>query len=533
MSGITANRPAARCLWLLFWLIPMLVACSDGGGGGGGSGLVPPPPAGWQEGVFVSSENFKNLCADPRTGSFPDQPGTTVDENNWLRSWSHELYLWYDEIVDRNPADYETPEYFDLMKTPETTPSGNPKDQFHFTYPTDVWRELSQSGISAGYGATWAIIARSPPRRVVVAYTEPGSPATSAPANLERGAEILFVDGADVVNGGDQASVDTLNAALFPDDAGETHEFTVRDFGATETRTFTMQSQQITSDPVQSVKTISTANGPVGYMLFNDHIAPSEAQLIDAVEQLGDAAIVDLIIDVRYNGGGYLDIANELSYMIAGSNATAGRIFEEMEFNDQHPTVNPVTGRSLDPVPFHTTAQGFSAPEGTPLPSLGLSRVFMLTGSGTCSASESIMNSLRGIDIEVIQIGSTTCGKPYGFYPADNCGTTYFSIQFRGVNDKGFGDYADGFSPVNVSQPEGISVPGCSVADDFTHLLGDENEARLAAALQYQGDQTCPAATGFGSQRALVTDDTGLGAVRAEVPKSPWLTNRILRRNSP
>ena len=57
------------------------------------------------------------------------------------------------------------------------------------------------------------------------------------------------------------------------------------------------------------------------------------------------------------------------------------------------------------------------------------------------------MNGLRGVGVEVIQIGSTTCGKPYGFYPTDNCGTTYFTIQFKGVNDAGFGDYSDGFSP--------------------------------------------------------------------------------------
>ena len=58
---------------------------------------------------------------------------------------------------------------------------------------------------------------------------------------------------------------------------------------------------------------------------------------------------------------------------------------------------------------------------------------------------------LRGIDIEVIQIGSTTCGKPYGFYGLDNCGTTYFTVQFRGVNAKGYGDYSDGFSPSNLA----------------------------------------------------------------------------------
>ena len=66
------------------------------------------------------------------------------------------------------------------------------------------------------------------------------------------------------------------------------------------------------------------------------------------------------------------------------------------------------------------------------MPALDLERVFVLTTASTCSASEAIINSLRGINVEVIQIGSTTCGKPYGFYPQDNCGTTYFTIQFAG-----------------------------------------------------------------------------------------------------
>ena len=92
-------------------------------------------------------------------------------------------------------------------------------------------------------------------------------------------------------------------------------------------------------------------------------------------------------------------------------------------------------------MPFHSTTQGFSATPGQPLPTLNLPRVFVLTGPDTCSASESIINSLRGIGVEVVQIGSTTCGKPYGFYPQDNCGTTYFSIEFRGVNAMNFGDY--------------------------------------------------------------------------------------------
>ena len=65
-----------------------------------------------------------------------------VGENNWLRSWTNDLYLWFDEVVDRNPALFTTPAYFDLLKTTATTPSGNPKDKFHFTYDTAAWVAL-------------------------------------------------------------------------------------------------------------------------------------------------------------------------------------------------------------------------------------------------------------------------------------------------------------------------------------------------------------------------------------------------------
>ena len=118
----------------------------------------------------------------------------------------------------------------------------------------------------------------------------------------------------------------------------------------------------------------------------------------------------------------------------------------------------------------------------------------MLTGGGTASASEAFINGLRGIDVEVVIVGQTTRGKPYGFYGIDNCGTTYFTIQFRGENAKGFGDYADGFIPSDTDDMFGANVRGCVVADDFSHALGDPLEARLAAAIGYIKDGSCPTA---------------------------------------
>ena len=289
-----------------------------------------------------------------------------------------------------------------------------------------------------------------------------------------------------------------------------------------------LTSAEITSAPVQNVSFIDTPTGRVGYMLFNDHILTAEGALVDAVNQLNAFGIDDIVLDIRYNGGGFLFIASQLAYMIGGPAQIADRPFETQQFNDKHPITDPVTGQPVEPIPFYgiTTDGAF-----LPVLNLPIRRVFVLTGPGTCSASESIMNGLRGVDVDVIQIGSTTCGKPYGFYPTDNCGTTYFTIQFRGVNAKNFGDFGDGFSPENTD-PSGIVgtvVPGCSVGDDFSSQLGDPTEARFAAAMQYRDTGACPSATGAG-----VTGIQKLGvpgsASDGIVLKNPFLSNRILWR---
>ena len=519
-----------RCVLMLSTLL--VAACGGGGSGGGNGGGN--QPAGWQSGVFSPAANYEALCANPRAGidpltnqPYPDRQGTRTDENNWLRSWSHDLYLWYREIVDRDPSLYSTPNYFDLLKTSAITASGKSKDRFHFTYDTAEWERLSQSGVDVGYGVTWAILASTPPRDVRVAYTEPGSPAVTV-GGLARGATVLQIDGVDLVNDNTQAGVDVLNNGLHPPQTNESHDFTIQDPDGT-IRMVTMTSVDVTITPVQHVPLIATANGNVGYLLFNDHVATAESELINAVQDLqSQGTVADLVVDIRYNGGGYLAIASELAYMIAGSTPTNGRVFERSQFNDQYPPdKDPVSGGS-SVMPFFSTAVGFSAPQGMVLPTLNLSRVFVLTGANTCSASESIINSLQGINVEVIQIGSTTCGKPYGFYPQDNCGTTYFSVQFQGVNDQGFGDYADGFSPANTQANAGVPVTGCSVRDDFGHQLGDVQEERLAAALAYRTNGgMCPAATGVAQPGVAAAT---LAAPEPVVPKPAWLENRIMRR---
>ena len=512
---------------LLLVALSVLAACGESGNGALPTDLLRGNSV-YTQGMFPASSTLASQCAAPRAGT-SERTGSTFTENMFLRSWTREFYLWYQEVPDRDPTGFSTQDYFyDVLKTPLTTTSGRDKDQFHFTYPTDVWENLSQGGIEVGYGAQWMVVAARPPRKIVIAFVEPGTPATAASANLSRGAEVLFTDGVDVVNANTEAAVDTINAALFPDSTGRPHTFRIREHSGA-IRDVTLTPVAITHDPVPLASVIDQSGVPVGYLLFNDHVATAESELIQAVDMLRAADIQDLILDLRYNGGGYLDLASELAYMIAGGALTSGQPFERMVFNDKYPSTNPITGQPLSPTPFHTTAQGFNVPRGTQLPTLNLPRVYVITGANTCSASESIINSLRGVGVQVYQIGSKTCGKPYGFYPQNNCGTTYFSIQFQGLNAQGFGDYADGFTPQNSSDASATRLSGCSVADDLTLQLGDPNEGRLRAALAFRAgnNQYCPFAAGVGPN---AQQKAGQGAaVEGALVRSPMRENRILR----
>jgi C-terminal processing protease CtpA/Prc len=514
---------------LLFPLFASLTACGGGGGSLGSGSSSSSSSSSGGSGTFLPPSNFDQMCVNPRPGT-SDVRGTVTDQNNWLRSWTHDTYLWFSEVTYPNPASYQTLAYFDLLKTTATTASGQAKDKFHFTYDTDDWEALSQGGPTASYGALIEVLApRAPGRIIMVAYVQASTPADGV---LFRGDKILKVDGQDAVDGSTQAVVDALNAGLFPDNDTTTHTFVVQNTAGVQ-RTVSLKPQFLVTNPVPNWTVLQDNGADVGYILFNDHVATAEGWLYDAITDLKNANVDDLILDLRYNGGGYLDIASELAYMIGNTTLTNGQTFEKLVFNSKYPSTNPVTGQAISPTPFWKRSQGFdnSLPNNTALPTLNLNRVYIITGSGTCSASESVINSLRGVGVQVYLIGSTTCGKPYGFYPTDNCGTTYFSIQFRGENAANFGDYSDGFSPANTTANKGTSVPGCSVADDFTHELADTSERRIRAALDFRASNICPAASGKSDPRITKASFQDAPDRNLWVSRPAARMNRILRRN--
>jgi len=373
-----------------------------------------------------------------------------------------EVYLWYSDVPAVDASHFDTPEsYFNALLVRKPTASGKPRDQFSFTYPADAFDNLINAGVEASYGIEWKIV---PYTRIIrVAYVEPGSPA--ALANVMRGATILSVNGNDV----NTMPVNPLVDALYPSDIGVQTTFRFSEVNPPAVRDVVLTSANVTKSPVPTTSVLDTASGKTGYLVFNDHLATAEDPLVQAVERFKAADINSLVLDMRYNGGGYLYIADELAAMIGGDRV-AGKIFEKLQYNDKR---TAETNRSV--IHFSTTTED----DQRTLPKLGLSRLYVLTDSGTCSASESVINGLSPF-VDVVLVGNTTCGKPYGFLGKENCGTAYFPIEFQGTNAAGFGDYADGFAPT------------CRATDDLEHERGDTNEAMLAAALAHQATGTCP-----------------------------------------
>ena len=456
----------------------MLAACTAGDGTG------PVGPGSAQAQRCAPDNAYARDARGTLLSGYRD--GTRALEKEWLAAYLQQNYLWYQEIepVDPNAASYNTGTHFELMNayfkamlSQAKLEDDQPKDRHSFIYPTADWNQLSQAGVVLGYGVVWRVASSTAPRGLRIAAIQPGSQAEQV--GLVRGDTLVSVTVDGVTAGADAtapAQVDALNKALYPTERGKLITLELRSV-AGRIKTVSATATETTSQPVLVSRVLDVGNRRVGYMNLMDFVAPAESQMVRVFEEFSGRNVQDLVIDLRYNGGGYLYLSSQLAYMIAGSAATRNRVFDRLEYNDKRSSENVDT-------PFYDTTTGSSGSNtvrGNPLPSLNLRRVTVLATQSTCSASEALVNGLRGIGVTVDLVGSKTCGKPYGFTQKDNCGLSYFPIEFRGVNARGEGDYASGMA-VN-----------CAANDDLASALGDVGEGMLAAALSYRASGTCPA----------------------------------------
>ncbi len=477
------------------WALAAGVLLAGCGGGGGDPGVSPFPSSGGSSGIPASSQSAGRLVDDSLSGDQLShwQPATCTAERQrqWVRSIVHEKHLFYREVPNINPATYtRTPQ--DLFA--ELTRFGIPnnRDRFSFVIPQTTATAIFEAGQGVGIGASYVYDAGG---RLRVAYVEAGSPAAG---QLARGAQIVSINGAAVGNSLSSAQVE----ALYPSGAGGPIALEVRDTLGGAVRSVSLVNAVYAITPVQLATVLP---GNVGYLHYTDFTTPAgQNQLADAFAQFQTAGVTDLVVDLRYNGGGYLAIAAQLGHMVAGTRGT-NRTFERLVYSDKR-------ARENQSIPFLTQLRnlpGFTNPRaGQTVPSLNLARVFVLTTRDSCSASESFINAMKGVDVQVVQIGGATCGKPYGFTAYPNCTFAYFPIEFEGRNDR------------NQSFPTTGIVPTCTVADDLDAPLGQAGEALLDAALAYRTTGQCPAQpTGVTAQSRLSLPGVIPGSPEPESPR--------------
>lgn len=272
-------------------------------------------------------------------------------------------------------------------------------------------------------------------------------------SGVRRGWIIKKVNGTDlapILLANDYTAYSNL---IGPSEAGITNIFDFEKPDGKDT-TISATKSSFTVHTVLLCDTLHLTSGVTGHLVFESFIQPSANELASAFSYLKNAGVTDLILDLRYNTGGYLYIAQGLASYIAGSSYN-GNVFAKLEYNDKKQDAN-------------STYQFLSL-----LNSLGLSRLVVITTRETASASEAVINGLKPF-LNVVTIGDTTQGKPTGMN-GWSVGNKYWMwpVTFKIVNSQNEGDYFAGF------------VPNKEEMDDITHDFSDRHELCLQDAIYY------------------------------------------------
>ncbi|WP_327195162.1 S41 family peptidase [Sphingomonas sp. LH128] len=462
-----SNKTWTACACVLALLV---TSCGGGGSGGSGGGSTPTPTP----------------TPAPTSTPTPIAGCSLRERQDWAEAQLREWYLFPETLpANANPAAYTTlDDYIDSLTANARAQN---RDRF-FTYRTSIAEENAyyEQGSSAGLGVRLGV--NSAARRLfVIEAFETGPGAT---AGMRRGTEILAIG----TSSGNLQTVQSLwvaggvNAvadALGPDEAGVTRVLQISD--ASGTRNITVAKRDFALQPVSSTygyKVIDQGGRKVGYLNLRTFISTAEPQMRTAFAAFRAAGVTQLVVDLRYNGGGLISVA-ELMGNLMGANRTASDVFSHTVFRPEKSAEN-------------TTAYFAAQAE-----SVAPTKIAFITSGGTASASELVINSfLPYLNADVALIGANTYGKPVGQIAIDrpSCDDRLRIVALKTQNSAGEGDYFNGLADRMKST--------CTSNDDISYDMGDPREDSTRVALQFLSGQSCTPIVGQSMARMAVMPDT-------------------------
>ena len=372
---------------------------------------------------------------------------TTLGQCTFVRDALQQYYYWYKELPNPDPASFASPEaYLDAVRY-------RPIDstlQLHHVEGGERRVLLGQPVHRLRPVATCS----TGELELRVTQTYPDGPA--AEAGLDRGHYLARVR-RQAGRGPDQERRDRddlrprIRSATRPRSRGGPR--------AAAVRRATLSKRLVTIPTVSETAVLASGSARVGYIHFRNFVQPSVEALNTAFQQLRDQGATELVLDVRYNGGGLVSVAQHLAGLIGGA-PLVGQVFVQFTHNDKQTSRN--------------TAYRFeSKPQA-----LGVTRLAVIATRGSASASEAIINGLRPyLDVKVV--GDTTYGKPVGQYGFEFCDKVLYPVAFLVTNARGQADFFGG-------------IPAdCAAADDLDRPLADSREASLAEALYFLRNGRC------------------------------------------
>ena len=451
-------------------LAAALVSC----GGGGSSN---PPPTSGGPAPTPTPTPSSSACGLRAQQDFADSV---------LNEW----YLFPSLLATANPASFSSlQDYLDARVAPARAQN---RDRF-FTFATSIAEEnaLINSGSSAGFGIR--LFYDTTANRVFV--TEAFEGANGLAAGLDRGSEITAIGTTSatlqsvsslMASGGPQAVVN----ALGPSTAGTTRVLRfVQPSGPTVEASITKTDFAL--DPVSDrygALVINEGGRRVGYINLRTFIIADAAnQLRDAFGQFRTQGVTELIIDLRYNGGGLVDVADVMGDLMG--QGRAGQVWSK--------TVLRASKSAENETRLFRNEANAIAP----------TRIAFITTNASASASELVTNSMIPyLGNNMALVGSNTFGKPVGQFGFDlsACDLRVRAVAFQTVNADDEGEYYSGLA--------GVVPNTCRAGDDIFRPLGDPREASIAAALDFLAGRSCTPISASGANTAASGMDAAQSA---------------------